>query len=70
VIRLGDKAQVEELMRAADGSVAFVESPLFERLIVMRKSQAKSFASMSPATILALSYYEAAKRKAAMLNDE
>jgi hypothetical protein len=69
MLKIGDKKQVEELMRAADGSVAFVESPLFEKLIVMRRSEPRSFAGMSGSTVMALGYYEAAKRKAAMLKE-
>jgi hypothetical protein len=70
MLKIGDKKQVEELRRAADGAVPFEPSPLFERLIVMRKEKPDSFKSMSPATVLALGYYSAAKRKAMMLKDE
>jgi hypothetical protein len=67
MLRIGDKREVEKYQRAADGSIAFETSPLFEKLIVMRAHTPKSFASMSPATVMALSYYEAAKRRHAML---
>jgi hypothetical protein len=69
MLKIGDKREVEKLRRAADGVTPFEPSPLFERLIVMRARTPQSFASMSPATVLALGYYEAAKRKAAMMND-
>ncbi len=69
MLRIGDKETLSKYQRAADGSIAFETSPLFEKLIVMRRTTPKSFASMSPATVLALGYYEAAKRKAAMLKD-
>lgn len=55
---------------AAEGDVAFTPSPLFERLIRMRSEKPESFKSMSPATVLALGYYEAAKRKAGMMKDD
>lgn len=60
-IRLDDRRQVEGLRRAADGAAKFEPSPLFERLVVMRRESPKSFASMSPSAVPALSYYEAAK---------
>jgi hypothetical protein len=69
MIRIDDKTTVEKLRRAADGAVSFEVSPLFERLIKMRVEQPKSFAAMSSSMISALGYYEAAKRRAAMLED-
>ena len=64
---LTNKKEAEEMRRAAEGAIPFEPSSLSEKLIKMRVEKPESCASMSPATVLALGYYEAAKRKAAML---
>ncbi len=70
MLRIDDKGEAGRQRRAAEGSKPFEPSPLFERLIRMRAEKPESFRSMSPATVLALGYYEAAKRKAEMMKDD
>jgi hypothetical protein len=70
MLRVNDKEVADKMRRAAEGADAFGSSPLFERLIKMRAENPKSFSGMSPSTVLALGYYEAAKRKAAMIKDD
>lgn len=70
MLRVDDKGEAEKMRRAAEGATPFEPSSLFEKLIKMRAEKPESFVSMSPATVLALGYYEAAKRKAAMMKDE
>ncbi|MCA1817643.1 MAG: hypothetical protein LC746_14840 [Acidobacteria bacterium] len=67
MLRVDDKEAAEKMRRAAEGAAKFEPSPLFEQLIEMRREKPKSFASLSPSTVPALSYYEAAKRRAEML---
>jgi hypothetical protein len=54
----------------ADGAVPFEPNTFFERLIEMRETNPRVFASMSTPARSSLAYYEAAKRKAAMMKDE
>lgn len=67
--RLEDIINPVRLQRAADGAAPFELNPFMERLIEMRRASPKSFAGLSPAAKLALGYYEAAKRRAAMLRE-
>ena len=56
-----------ELERAAEGLARFERNELRERLIEMRIMRPKSFAGLSPPAMLALGYYEQAKRRAELL---
>jgi len=61
---------VAEQERAATGEAAFVSNAFYERLIALRKTQPATFDSLAPASKLSLGYYEGAKRRHAMINDE
>ena len=67
MLRLNDKDITEAGTQAAKGAARFEESAFFEKLIAMRTTRPTDFAVMSPASKLALGYYEAAKRQAALL---
>ncbi len=53
--------------RQAEGAQPFEPNPFYERLIQMRERDPRAFSSISPAAKLSLGYYEAAKRRAALL---
>ncbi|HEX8072901.1 MAG TPA: hypothetical protein VF546_23345 [Pyrinomonadaceae bacterium] len=68
--RLEEIVDTNRLERAADGHAPFEVNPFMERLIEMRTQRPKSFDGLSPTAKLSLGYYEAAKRRAAMLEGE
>ena len=68
-LRLNDKSVIAAGAPAAQGAARFEESAFFEKLIAVRAARPQDFAVLSPATKLALGYYEAAKRKAALLTE-
>lgn len=45
-------------------------NPYYERLIRLRQEQPEVFAVLSPVERLTLGYYEAEKRRQALINDE
>lgn len=61
---------MEAQQRAADGEQAFEPNAFYEKLIQMRETNARAFDGLAPASKLTLSYYEAGKRRHAMLNNE
>lgn len=65
--RLEDIVDTDRLQRAAEGTARFEPNAFMERLIEMRATRPKSFATLSPASKLALGHYEAAKRHAALM---
>jgi hypothetical protein len=65
--RLDQIVDTGKLQRAADGIVPFEVNLFMERLIEMRETKPETFAGLSPASKLALGYYEAGKRRAEML---
>ena len=65
--RLEKIVDTDRLQRAADGALPFERNEFMERLIELRTSRPESFATLSPASKLALGHYEAAKRRAEML---
>jgi|GEM_PF-4545504 len=66
--RLEDLVDTDRLQRAADGALPFERNEFMERLIVMRRDSPQSFDGLSPASKLALGYYEAAQRRAELLH--
>ncbi|MGB8509665.1 MAG: hypothetical protein WCD76_14860 [Pyrinomonadaceae bacterium] len=68
--RLEDLMDSKEMERAARGQVPFEASPFYEKLMQLRESNPQAFASMSPASKLALGYYEGAKRRHALMLDK
>jgi hypothetical protein len=48
---------------------AFKENSYYEHLIELRRSKPEVFAILSPVERLTLSYYEAAKRRQALIDD-
>ena len=66
--RLEDIVDTNRLQRAAEGTASFEPNNFMERLIELRSTRPRSFAGFSPAAKLALGYYEAAKRRAELLN--
>jgi hypothetical protein len=62
-----DKRDAEKSMRQAEGSEPFAVNAFYERLIELRSTRPGEFARMSPASRLALLYYEGAKRRVASL---
>jgi hypothetical protein len=67
--RLDQIVDTGKLQHAADGAAPFEPNAFMERLIEMRRDNPKSFAGLSPASKLALGYYEAGKRRQEMLKD-
>lgn len=59
-----DDAEVERMRRAAEGERPFNESALYERL---SRLGARDRERLAPAARLAIGFYEASKRRAAML---
>jgi len=68
--RLEEIVDVSRLERAADGALPFESNLFMERLIELRATRPKSFATLSPAVKLALGHYEASKRRAQAINEE
>jgi hypothetical protein len=66
-----EKSDAERMMKAAEGAQAFERIELYERLIEIRVGDHDKFMrESSPATRLTLGYYEAAKRRAALMKSE
>jgi hypothetical protein len=58
---LDDKQAAEKMRLAAEGATPFETSAFFEKLIEVRLRRPKDYAILSPATKIALGYYERAK---------
>jgi hypothetical protein len=62
-----EKRDAEKAIRQADGAEPFERNAFYERLLVLRETKPEEFAHLSPASKIALGYYEGAKRRAASL---
>lgn len=62
-----DKRDAEKAMRQAEGAETFERNAFYERLLEMRAKRPEEFAHLSPASQIALGFYEASKRRASML---
>jgi hypothetical protein len=62
-----EKRDAEKAMRQAEGQEPFKPNAFYERLIELRARRPEEFERLSPASRLALGFYEGAKRRASML---
>jgi hypothetical protein len=69
-MKLELEGDLEAQEAAAEGRARFEPNAFYERLISMRETNPQAFDSMAPATKLTLGYYEGAKRRAALMNEE
>jgi hypothetical protein len=68
-MKLEELLDPQELQRAAEGAARFERNEFMERLIVLRETKPKVFASLSSPAKTSLAWYEAGKRRAEMLHD-
>lgn len=59
--------ELTSLLGSSSGGAKWKENPFYERLLKIRATNPKAWASISPAAKLSLHHYEAKKREALML---